>query len=65
MSLSPQLLEILLPRLGGHDPLIEQYSRALVVSPPIDWSKGGYIAQIKAGGGKGSTTVLRKIGVIH
>ncbi|MEO8454471.1 MAG: DNA mismatch repair protein MutS [Sphingomicrobium sp.] len=41
----PQLLEILLPRLGGHDPLIEQYSRALVVSPPIDWSKGGYIAE--------------------
>jgi hypothetical protein len=28
-------------------------------------SKGGYLAQIKAGGAKGSTTVIRKIGVIH
>ena len=28
-------------------------------------SKGGYLAQIKAGGTKGSTTVIRKIGVIH
>jgi len=28
-------------------------------------SKGGYLAQIKVGGAKGSTTVIRKIGVIH
>ena len=28
-------------------------------------SKGGYLAQIKVGGNKGSTTVIRKIGVIH
>ena len=28
-------------------------------------SKGGYLAQIKAGGAQGSTTVIRKIGVIH
>jgi flagellar hook assembly protein FlgD len=28
-------------------------------------SKGGYLAQIKVGGSKGSTTVIRKIGVIH
>jgi DNA mismatch repair protein MutS len=41
----PALLEILLPRLGGHDRLVEQLSRALVVSPPIDSSKGGYIAE--------------------
>ena len=41
----PALLEHLLPRLGGHDPLVEQFSRALVASPPIDWSKGGYIAE--------------------
>ncbi|HVO32501.1 MAG TPA: hypothetical protein VMU17_01220, partial [Elusimicrobiota bacterium] len=28
-------------------------------------SKGGYLAQIKASGGAGSSTVIRKIGVIH
>ena len=28
-------------------------------------AKGGYLAQIKVGGAKGSTTVIRKIGVIH
>ena len=43
--------------------------------PPNGWdgtnesgqkvSKGGYLAQIKVGGSKGSTTVIRKIGVIH
>jgi hypothetical protein len=43
--------------------------------PPNGWdgtnesgqkvSKGGYLAQIKVGGTKGSTTVIRKIGVIH
>ena len=43
--------------------------------PPSGWdgtnesgqkvSKGGYLAQIKVGGTKGSTTVIRKIGVIH
>jgi hypothetical protein len=43
--------------------------------PPEGWdgtnesgqkvSKGGYLAQIKVGGSKGSTTVIRKIGVIH
>jgi len=41
----PALLERLLPQLGGHDPLVERLSRALVNSPPIDASKGGYIAQ--------------------
>ena len=41
----PALLEHLLPRLGGHDPLVEQLSRALVASPPVDSSKGGYIAE--------------------
>ena len=40
----PPLLEQLLPRLGGHDMLLERFSRALVESPPIDASKGGYIA---------------------
>jgi DNA mismatch repair protein MutS len=41
----PLLLQNLLPRLGGHDALIERFSRALVSSPPIDASKGGYIAE--------------------
>lgn len=41
----PPLLESLLPRLGGHQPLVETLQRALVASPPIDASKGGYIAE--------------------
>ena len=41
----PQLLESLLPRLAGHDALVDRLSRALVASPPIDASKGGYIAE--------------------
>src|SRR5438309_4254660 len=40
----PPLLDTLLPRLGGHDPLVERLSRALVASPALDASKGGYIA---------------------
>jgi DNA mismatch repair protein MutS len=41
----PALLEDLLPRLSGHDALVDQLRRALVESPPIDSSKGGYIAE--------------------
>jgi DNA mismatch repair protein MutS len=41
----PPLLESLLPRLAGHDALIDKLSGALVASPPIDASKGGYIAE--------------------
>jgi DNA mismatch repair protein MutS len=41
----PELLESLLPNLGRHGDLIERFSRALVPSPPIDSSKGGYIAE--------------------
>ena len=41
----PQLLRSLLPRLGGHEALIDSFARALVDSPPIDASKGGYIAE--------------------
>jgi DNA mismatch repair protein MutS len=41
----PALLESLLPRLGGHEGLVEKLARALVASPPIDSSKGGYIAE--------------------
>jgi DNA mismatch repair protein MutS len=40
----PPLLDTLLPRLGGHDALIERLARALVASPPLDASKGGYVA---------------------
>ncbi|MFL6765846.1 MAG: DNA mismatch repair protein MutS, partial [Sphingomicrobium sp.] len=41
----PPLLESFLPRLGGHDALIDRLARALVASPPLDASKGGYIAE--------------------
>jgi DNA mismatch repair protein MutS len=41
----PPLLETLLPQLSGHEALVERLSRALVASPPIDTSKGGYIAE--------------------
>jgi DNA mismatch repair protein MutS len=41
----PPLLDLLLPRLGGHDSLVERLARALVASPPLDASKGGYIAE--------------------
>ncbi len=41
----PPLLDHLLPRLGGHDKLVERLAQALVASPPLDASKGGYIAQ--------------------
>ena len=41
----PELLKSLLPRLGGHDTLIDRLRAALVDSPPIDASKGGYIAE--------------------
>ena len=41
----PTMLDNLLPRLGGHDALVEQLRRALVESPPMDASKGGYIAE--------------------
>ena len=41
----PQLLDTLLPNLTGHGVLVEKLSRALVLSPPLDASKGGYIAE--------------------
>jgi DNA mismatch repair protein MutS len=41
----PALLEALLPSLGGHDPLVATLSAALVASPPLDSSKGGYVAE--------------------
>lgn len=41
----PPLLVSLLPALDGHGMLVDQLSRALVQSPPIDASGGGYIAE--------------------
>jgi DNA mismatch repair protein MutS len=41
----PALLNALLPKLGGHDALVDKLALALVASPPIDASKGGYIAE--------------------
>ena len=41
----PLLLERLLPRLGGHQLLASKLGAALVASPPLDASKGGYIAE--------------------
>ncbi|OYY65740.1 MutS family DNA mismatch repair protein [Sphingomonas sp. 28-62-11] len=40
----PALLARLAPQLRGHGALIELLTRALVASPPIDTSAGGYIA---------------------
>lgn len=40
----PDLLDKLLPRLSGHDALVDKLRQALVSSPPLDASKGGYIA---------------------
>ena len=41
----PKLLDTLLPRFGGHVVLVERLALALVASPPLDASKGGYIAE--------------------
>ena len=39
------MLQTLLPRLGGHGELVDLLSRRACPSPPIDSSKGGYIAE--------------------
>ena len=41
----PRLLDKLLPQLGGHSALVESLRIAVIESPPIDASKGGYIAE--------------------
>jgi DNA mismatch repair protein MutS len=41
----PPLLEALLPTLAGHAVLVDRLRVALVESPPLDSSKGGYIAE--------------------
>ena len=41
----PDLLSSLLPDLGGHAALTDRLALAVVSSPPLDASKGGYIAE--------------------
>ena len=41
----PDLLSSLLPDLGGHAALTDRLAAAVVESPPLDTSKGGYIAE--------------------
>ena len=41
----PDLLASLLPDLGGHAALTDKLGIALVAAPPLDASKGGYIAE--------------------
>lgn len=41
----PDLLAAMLPELGGHAALTDRLAAALVASPPLDASKGGYIAE--------------------
>ena len=41
----PPLLRELLPAFEGHGALVDMLSRALVPSPPIDASQGGFIAE--------------------
>jgi DNA mismatch repair protein MutS len=41
----PKLLDKLLPLLGGHAALVDRLRLAIIDSPPVDCSKGGYIAE--------------------
>ncbi len=41
----PELLDALLPKLGGHGALTDLLGRALVPSPPTERSQGGFIAE--------------------
>nr|WP_246104832.1 DNA mismatch repair protein MutS [Sphingomonas xanthus] len=41
----PALLARLLPQLGGHAALVDRLALAIVAAPPLDASKGGYIAE--------------------
>ena len=57
----PPLFTALLPALDGHGAMVDQLSRALVPSPPMDSAQGGYIAEgydaaldaLRATGGSG------------
>jgi DNA mismatch repair protein MutS len=60
-----QLLGELLPQLTGHGALVDQLTRALVPSPPVDADKGGAIAEgydaaldaLRASGGEGRRAI--------
>jgi len=41
----PPLLDALLPKLCGHEALVGKLTAAIVESPPLDSSKGGYIVE--------------------
>ncbi|MGB7407852.1 MAG: DNA mismatch repair protein MutS [Pontixanthobacter sp.] len=41
----PQLLDSLLPDLGGHGALVEHLQRALIAAPPTERQNGGFIAE--------------------
>jgi DNA mismatch repair protein MutS len=41
----PPLLARLLPGLDGHGALVDELSRALIETPPLDAAQGGYIAE--------------------
>lgn len=41
----PALLNQLLPAMDGHGALVDELTRALVDSPPLDAAQGGYIAE--------------------
>ena len=41
----PEMLEALLPDLGGHGALTDHYDRALVPAPPTERAQGGFIAE--------------------
>jgi DNA mismatch repair protein MutS len=63
----PPLLGRLLPNLGGHGALIDEFARALVPAPPIDSAQGGYIAEgydaaldaLRATGGEGRRAIAQ------
>lgn len=41
----PPLLARLLPGLDGHGALVDELSRALIETPPVDGAQGGYVAE--------------------
>ncbi|WP_419722569.1 DNA mismatch repair protein MutS [Sphingopyxis witflariensis] len=41
----PPLLARLLPGLDGHGALVDELSRALIETPPVDAAQGGYVAE--------------------
>src|SRR3546814_12221020 len=44
-DLLPPLLARLLPGLDGHGALVDELTRALIETPPVDAAQGGYIAE--------------------